>query len=154
MVFLALWGLFQLTNTALAKAGGNLDITGDWQTLDFETKQPSTIIHIWESGGKYFGKIRKVYPGQATSLERCVACRGKQHNNPIIGLVILEGLFKKKEGRYIGGKVLDPRSGQTYRCQTTLSADGKQLKVRAYLGFSLIGATDVWFRSLTERTKQ
>ena len=130
-----------------------LGIEGDWQTRDYSTKQPSSIIHIWQAEGRYFGKIKRVYPGQANQIEQCTACQGWQHNNPIIGLLILEGLVQKGKSEYENGRILDPRSGKLYQCKMELSEDGRELKMRAYLGFSLIGATDVWYRFPVKSSK-
>jgi len=51
----------------------------------------------------------------------------------------------KKGDTYDGGEITDPKNGKTYRCKITL--DGKdKLIVRGYLGISLFGRSQVWFR--------
>lgn len=50
-----------------------------------------------------------------------------------------------RDQRWEGGTIYDPESGNTYRCWMRLQDDGS-LKVRGYIGFSLIGRTEVWAR--------
>ncbi len=42
-----------------------------------------------------------------------------------------------------GGKIYDPESGKTYKCKLTL-IDPNRLEVRGFIGFSLLGRTEVW----------
>jgi hypothetical protein len=44
------------------------------------------------------------------------------------------------------GKIYDPKNGKTYSCKMTL--EGNELKVRGYVGFSLLGRTTVWTRKM------
>ncbi|GIS21656.1 MAG: hypothetical protein CM15mP122_1620 [Bacteroidota bacterium] len=47
----------------------------------------------------------------------------------------------------IGGTILDPKSGKIYDCYISLE-DDNTLKVRGFLGFSLLGRTQIWKRNL------
>ena len=69
------------------------------------------------------------------------ALRGQE----ILGLRILEGVSPAPDdgGRWSGGRVYDPNKGRTYRCYLELQEDGR-LKVRGFLGFSLLGRTTYW----------
>lgn len=62
------------------------------------------------------------------------------------GLVIAEGFRFDGEGRWEDGSIYDPESGKTYSCRMWLTDDGR-LKVRGYIGFSLLGRTEVWTRA-------
>ncbi len=74
-------------------------------------------------------------------------------NNPDItkrgltlrGQIIMRGLKYTGDGEWSGGTIYDPKSGSTYRCKLELRGDGT-LKVRGYIGFSLIGKTQIWTR--------
>jgi len=68
-----------------------------------------------------------------------------QSDKPIIGMTILWGL-KKDGDSWAGGEILDPHNGKTYRCKMTLSDDGKSLNVRGFIGISLIGRSQIWWR--------
>lgn len=142
-----LLGIALLFGAYSAFAADNAAIVGYWQTIDQKTNNPSTLIHIYETNGKYFGKIVKIYPGDGRDpTKRCVKCKGKLRNQPVVGMVMISDMVKKGD-KYVDGKITDPRSGQQYNCEITLSDDGKKLNVRGYLGFSLLGKTSVWVRA-------
>ena len=65
-------------------------------------------------------------------------------NQPIEGLVIVRGLSKDGD-EWNDGKILDPKNGKLYKCYITLEEENK-LKLRGYIGFSLIGRTEYWNR--------
>ena len=54
--------------------------------------------------------------------------------------------LKDEGGVWKGGHILDPNNGKTYRCKMTVSGDGQQMDVRGYIGISLLGRTQTWFR--------
>lgn len=124
-----------------------LTVNGDWQTIDHQTNRPSSIIRIWEQDGKYYGKVVKSYRENGHKpTDRCEACKGKLHNRRILGMTILSNFVERNPGKYVNGRVLDPTSGKTYHCRMTLVDNGQRLKVRGYIGFPLLGRTDVWRR--------
>ena len=45
-----------------------------------------------------------------------------------------------------GGEILDPETGKVYRVKMKIEDEGKKLMVRGFIGFSLLGRTQVWFR--------
>ena len=63
------------------------------------------------------------------------------------GLVIMQGLKYEGEGKWSGGTIYDPDSGHTYKCYIDL-VDKDKIKLRGYLGISLLGRTQVWTRYL------
>ncbi|HEX8697910.1 MAG TPA: DUF2147 domain-containing protein, partial [Myxococcaceae bacterium] len=76
----------------------------------------------------------------------CDKCEGALKNQPIIGMVILRDL-KKDDDEWTGGTILDPGNGKTYKCKIAVEAGGKKLKVRGYIGMSLLGRTQHWVRA-------
>ncbi len=118
-------------------------ILGQWKTIDDATGKEKSIVEIYEQNGLIYGKIISVLDPTAKS-KKCEKCEGTDKNKPIEGLVIIKGL-KKTESDYSGGTITDPQSGKTYKCE--LSLDGNQkLRVRGYIGFSLLGRTQIWIR--------
>ncbi|MFN3908357.1 MAG: DUF2147 domain-containing protein [Flavobacterium sp.] len=119
-------------------------LVGKWKTIDDETGKTKSIIQIYEQNGKYYGKIIELLlPEDKGKL--CDKCSGTNKNKPIEGMVIMEGMNKDGDG-FSGGKIMDPKSGKTYKC--SIEFDGKDaLKVRGFIGISLIGRTQTWKRA-------
>jgi uncharacterized protein (DUF2147 family) len=70
----------------------------------------------------------------------------KLKSRPRWGLVVLTNLAYKSGSKYEKGKIYDPKSGKTYSCQAEL-ANKNLLKLRGYIGVSLIGRTSEWVRT-------
>ena len=124
-------------------------IAGAWNTANNDA-----IVEIYECGNHFCGKIidlkEKVY---AADDEQGMAGKPKvdrenpdksKRATPIIGLVIMEG-FSYDGKIWSGGVIYDPDNGKTYKCKITL-VDDNTLKVRGFIGFSLLGRTEVWKR--------
>jgi uncharacterized protein (DUF2147 family) len=118
-------------------------VLGKWKTIDDETGQAKSIVEVYEKSGKVYGKIIEILnPEKRKSL--CTKCSGEDKNAPVLGLVIIKGLVKDGD-EYNGGKILDPLKGEEYKCFIAL--DGKdKLKVRGFVGVSLFGRTQYWYR--------
>ena len=118
-------------------------VIGKWKSIDDETGKELGIIHIYEEGGKIFGKVLDIInPKDRDKL--CNNCLGEDKDQPILGLIILKGLSKDGH-EYSGGKILDPKHGKYYKCYINLENENK-LKVRGYIGISLFGRTQYWHR--------
>lgn len=118
-------------------------VTGKWKTVDDETGKPISIVEIYEKNGKVYGKVAEVLNPNDRD-RKCVNCTGDDKNKPILGLTVIKGL-SKEGSEYTNGKILDPKSGKLYKCFITLEGNDK-LKVRGYIGVSLIGRTQYWHR--------
>ena len=118
-------------------------VIGKWKTIDDETGQAKSIVEIYEANGKIYGKIIEIFD-VARKAEVCKECIGADKNKPILGMIILRGL-SKDDDEYNGGKIIDPKNGKTYKCSIALENKDK-LKVRGYIGFSLIGRSQYWVR--------
>jgi len=117
-------------------------IIGQWETYDDKTNEKKAVIEIYKTDDLYFAKIVENFVSKNDAV--CEACEGAKKNSPIIGLVIIEDL-KKDGDEFNGGTILDPESGDTYKCYLKLVKPDK-LKVRGYLGFALLGRTQYWVR--------
>ncbi len=118
---------------------------GLWKTVDDRTHKARAIIRIYEEGGVFYGKIETSFNAEELTA-RCEKCGGDRKDAPVIGLVIMRGITRRG-AEYSGGEILDPETGDVYRCRFTLSSEGGKLFVRGYLGFSLLGRTQTWFRT-------
>lgn len=130
-----------------ASAASAASAVGRWTTIDDETKKPKSIVVIYEEGGKLFGKIEKLFLEPTEEQNPlCEKCEGKLKNQPIIGMVILRNL-ERDDDEWTGGTILDPANGKTYKCKIAVEDGGKKLKVRGYIGLSLIGRSQHWVRA-------
>jgi len=117
---------------------------GKWKTIDDETGKAKSVVEIYESNGKIYGKVVEILD-KSKENKVCEACEGAKKDKPIKGMVILEGLSKKGSS-WEGGTILDPTSGKVYKCIISLENKDK-LKLRGYVGISLLGRTQYWERS-------
>jgi uncharacterized protein (DUF2147 family) len=117
------------------------DVVGRWKTIDDETGKAKSIIEIYKEGDKYYGKIVQLL-NEPDGI--CRTCETKYKNKNIVGLVILKDLEKDGD-EYNDGEIMDPKNGKTYSCYIELESANK-LKVRGYIGFSLLGRTQYWYR--------
>lgn len=119
-------------------------ILGDWKTVDDKTGEQRSVVHIYKAtDGKYYGKIIKMLvPGHED--ETCTECKGNDKDKPIVGMVIVRG-FEEKDGALVGGRVLDPESGNTYYGKITLK-DGKLVLRGSIDKAGILGRSQTWVR--------
>jgi uncharacterized protein (DUF2147 family) len=133
VLFIAVAGIF----------AAQAQVTGKWKTIDDETKEAKSIVEVYEKDGKLYGKIIEIL-NPAKKNAKCQNCKGDDKDKPILGLTIIKGL-KKDGDEYTDGDILDPQKGKLYSC--TIKLDGAdKLSVRGYMGISLIGRSQTWYR--------
>jgi len=120
------------------------DIVGAWLT---NGKEPAKI-QIYKSGEKYYGKI--VWLQNPTDIGKPKLDKNNpdknKRNQPIVGLVILKAFKFDGDDEWEDGDIYDPESGKTYSCFITLK-NKTTLKVRGYIGISLLGRTELWTKT-------
>jgi uncharacterized protein (DUF2147 family) len=118
-------------------------IIGKWKTIDDETGKETSVIEVFQKDKKIYGKIVEIIDSEKRD-KLCNLCPNPDKNKPILGLTIIKGLEKEGD-EYNDGQILDPKSGKLYNCYIKL--DGKdKLKVRGFIGLSLFGRTQYWYR--------
>jgi uncharacterized protein (DUF2147 family) len=118
-------------------------VIGRWKTIDDETSKAKSIVEIYEKSGKIYGKVVDILE-EEHKKKICDQCSGADKNKPVQGMVIIKGLSKDGT-EYNDGEILDPKNGKLYKCLISLEEKDK-LKVRGYIGFSLLGRTQYWYR--------
>jgi uncharacterized protein (DUF2147 family) len=118
-------------------------IEGTWITQDDETGRQKSEVLIYKENGKLYGKITKLLLPEDEG-KKCVNCKGKNKDQPIEGMVIIKDLTLEDD-TWEDGTILDPKSGKVYDCYIGFQ-DSNTLKVRGFLGFSLLGRTQIWKR--------
>lgn len=119
-------------------------IFGKWHSTNEENGEIDSVVEVYQKNGKAFAKVVKIMDPKRQDI-LCDLCKGEQKNTPILGLNILTGLEKDGD-EWSGGKILDPRNGKEYQCYIKLETPNK-LKLRGYIGISLLGKTAYWTRA-------
>ncbi|SDJ74122.1 hypothetical protein SAMN04487898_104145 [Pedobacter sp. ok626] len=104
-------------------------------------------IDIIKKGDKYFGKIVWLRDPKTEKGEIKTDVKNPEESlrsKPVLGLEILKN-FIFEDGKWTGGTIYDPKSGKTYKCNMVLKGND-ELHMRGYIGFSLIGRTEIWKR--------
>ena len=115
---------------------------GVWKNLDDEDGKEKSHIEIYEQNGKLRGRVIKLLP--AATITKCNACTGANKGKSLVGMDILWDMTKVGNV-WDNGEILDPKKGKVYSCK--LELDGKdKLKVRGYVGVSMFGRTQTWYR--------
>lgn len=140
---------FTLATGLLLIAGSAFAATdtpvGTWKTIDDKTHQPKSIVEITDNNGELQAKVVKVLNSDEGPNPICKECDGARKNQPIEGMTIMWGVTKDDDV-WDGGKILDPKNGKEYKVKLTLMDGGKKLDVHGYIGFALLGRSQVWER--------
>ena len=144
-------GIVGLIIAFASVTGFAASIEGYWKSIDDRTGEQLSIYEIKKAAdGTFHGKILYRYPVPGgVALTHCTKCPPPYTNKPLVGMETFIG-FKQDEKNpnlYMDGRVLEPKSGKIYKGKANLSADGKRLRLRGYVGLSALGRTQVWIRT-------
>lgn len=124
---------------------------GTWKQVDDVSGKVKSLIQITETDGKLQGKVLEVMNLSPEEIARdgqhprCHACEGDLKDKPIEGMTIMWGV-SKDDDVWDGGRILDPKSGKVYKVKLALEDGGQKLDVHGYIGFALLGRSQVWQR--------
>ncbi|MBT8296019.1 MAG: DUF2147 domain-containing protein [Gramella sp.] len=118
-------------------------VLGNWENRN-EDGEVNSIIEVYEKEDEIFGKVSRILKEEDRDRV-CTKCEGDLKNEPIEGMVLMQGLTKDGD-KYVGGSIVDPKTGKEYRCKIWLDDDNPDiLKVRGYI--SLFYKTKKWHRA-------
>ena len=125
-------------------------IVGKWWNQEKDAQ-----IEIYPCNGKYCGKIIWLQePNYPVNDSKGMGGKPKvdrenpdpsQRERSILGMNLVWGFSFSGGNLWEGGFIYDPRDGKTYKCKMTLAMPD-HLKVRGFIGISLIGKTNDWSR--------
>lgn len=127
---------------ATVPAQAQLTPVGLWRNIDDKTGVAKAEIRIRAGAdGVVTGFVEKALV--TSEQPNCDLCTDDRKGKPKLGMEIIRGA-KQAEGEdhWEGGHILDPDNGKTYRCRIKL--DKGRLKVRGFIGVSLLGRTQYW----------
>ena len=136
-------GIFTSTNL-LAQDYKADDLLGIWLNEDEDAH-----IEIYKESDLYFGKIiwLKFPIDDETGKPKL-----DKHNpdpelqkRPSLGIQLLTNFEWDEDNEWDEGEIYDPKSGKTYNCYIVMK-EYDLLKIRGYIGISLIGKTTYWTR--------
>lgn len=126
-------------------------IEGDWLV-----ESRDAVIRIQRQGDQYEGHIvwqlHDTYgPEDGPDLNGKTVTDRKNpdpslRSQPLTGLRLLWGLhYDATSNTWVDGHVYDTDNGKVYQCQIHL-LDANRLRLRGYIGISLLGGNTVWTR--------
>lgn len=136
---------FSLLFLVLFSAGNAQSIVGKWKTIDDESGKARSVVHIYQKGDKFFGKIEQLFtePGEDPD-PICDDCDedDPRYNQKVIGMEIIKDMeYDESDDEYEDGTILDPENGSVYDCKLWVGDDGN-LRVRGYIMF--LYRTQTW----------
>jgi uncharacterized protein (DUF2147 family) len=115
---------------------------GHWQVMNSDGS-PGGKVDTYLVNGKLFGKITELRPGRTPNTV-CDKCSGEYKNQLVLGMVVVRD-FHPDGDDWVDGTVVDPDNGKEYKGK--IWAEGNDnLKMRGYIGISLLGRTESWVR--------
>lgn len=123
------------------------DILGVWLNEDKDAH-----VDIYKDGDKYFGKVVWLKDPIREETGKPKLDRENQdeslRSRPVMGLLLLNNFVFDGDDEWEDGTIYDPKNGKTYKCYMEFDEDDNldKLKVRGFIGFSMLGRTTYWTR--------
>ena len=111
---------------------------GDWVSPN------KSVVRVFTCGSQVCMKIVQLSPTVPERKDAKNPDAGLR-DRPLCGLNIGTG-FRQVDAQHLtDGHLYDPESGHTY--SGTIATNGDEMKLRGFIGISLLGRTEVWHRS-------
>jgi uncharacterized protein (DUF2147 family) len=139
----AIISIFALFGAMQAASVAAPSVPGRWLT-----ENKSGVVEIFPCGDQLCGKLAwfRIKPDdpnpEALDFRNPDPAR---RSRSLCGLVFMHGFKLTGPNDWENGNIYDPESGNTYHGTMRLEPDGT-LRLRGYIGISLIGRSEVWTR--------
>jgi uncharacterized protein (DUF2147 family) len=133
-----------LTASGTHSASSDLNPLGIWST-----KGDDSHVKIEKCGASLCGTIVWLKDPLGDDGKDAVDSKNPDPSlraQKLVGLALLSG-FEPTDDPSVwkNGRIYNPEDGRTYSCNLTVQ-DANSLRVRGYVGFSLLGETQIWNR--------
>jgi uncharacterized protein (DUF2147 family) len=141
---------------------GKDPVIGYWLSVDDKTGKTTAGWELYMANGTLQGRILSLagYPadikaGQCKASYAGFPVAGKVNEMPIVGTPWIYGLKMTAEGQWEQGSIIDPQSGNLYKCKITYHAAGSgkytadTLEMRGEIGLG-IGRSQFWLKGTQE----
>ncbi|GAB1419574.1 DUF2147 domain-containing protein [Bacteroidales bacterium] len=144
-VFLLLLGMFfMFPFQSVFSQNKADDVLGVWLSGDKDAQ-----VEITKKGDKFFGKIVWLKDPIDTKTGKPKTDNKNPDpalkNRPTLGMEMLKNFGFNGKDEWSDGEIYDPKSGKTYSSYMKM-AGHDLLKIRGYIGVSLLGRTTEWTR--------
>ena len=112
------------------------------------TDEEKSHIEIYECGDQLCGRIiwlKEPLNEDGTEKLDINNEDPAMRERPIVGLELMTGFVARGERKWGDGRIYDPENGKLYQCKMELK-DPDTLKVRGFIGISILGRTQIWTR--------
>jgi uncharacterized protein (DUF2147 family) len=128
------------------------DILGIWFNEEKTSK-----VQIYKENNKYYAKVVWLKePNDATTGKPRtdnLNPEAKYHNNPLMGLVIMKDFAFDGKDEWTDGTIYDPKNGKTYKGYIEFE-DANKLKLRGFIGVSMLGRNTYWTKTVLPASQQ
>ena len=126
------------------KAG---DIIGIWYNEEKTSK-----LEIYQDGQKFFAKIvwlkEPIDPETGKPKTDKLNPDPKLKNAPRMGLIVVKNMVFNGSDEWKEGTIYDPNNGKTYSSHIQFGDSPNLLKLRGFIGVSLLGRTTYWMKPI------
>lgn len=123
------------------------DLLGYWFNEEKTSK-----LQIYEEGSKFYAKIvwlkEPLDKGTGKPRTDNLNPDARLKNAPLLGLLVLKNFVFDGEDEWKDGTIYDPKNGKTYSCYIKFDDKPNTLKIRGYIGVSLLGRTTYWTKTV------
>ena len=143
MIRTFLAALFIAALPALAQVAKADDVTGLWLT-----EKKGVIVKLYDCDGALCGQtvwLKKMFNKDGSPRLDDKNPDEALRSRHWCGINVITDEKPKRPGKWEGGEVYDPKTGETFDFNIDETADG--LKVRGYLGIPLLGKSERWTRT-------